>query len=181
MIYLIGYMASGKTTFGTALSETTGLPFIDLDQYIEEKQGITIRQIFELHGEAEFRRIEREALRETAGMTDAIIACGGGTPCYFDNIDFMKEHGTVIWMQATDECLLRRLAISRDKRPLTAGKSDDEIRELIASHLSKRLPHYSKAHIVWDGDTLENLEQITANIARFRQTHPNLLPANKSR
>lgn len=176
MIYIIGYMASGKTTFGNALAEATGMPFIDLDQYIEDRQGATIRRIFETEGEEGFRRIEREALRETAMMSDSIIACGGGTPCYYDNIGFMKAHGTVIWLQATDECLLRRLAISRDKRPLTAGKSDEEIRGLIATQLKKRIPHYSQAHLVWDGDTLEDLEQITDNISRFRATHPTLLP-----
>ncbi len=176
MIYIIGYMASGKTTFGKALAETVGVPFIDLDHYIEEREGTTIRRIFESQGEEEFRRIEREALHETSSMTDAIISCGGGTPCYFDNIDFMRKHGTVIWLQASGECLLRRLAVSRDKRPLTAGKSDDEIREMIATQLQKRRPYYSQAHHIWDGDTLEDLDQITANITRFLHTHPTLLP-----
>ena len=166
-IYIIGYMGCGKTTFGRALAAEKGLRFIDLDQAIEERHNATVREIFSRHGEQGFREIERDMLHETAGLQDCIVACGGGTPCFFDNIDFMNTHGTTIWLQTTHECLLSRLIRKREKRPLLAGKSDDEIRLTIASQLEARTPYYSKAEHRWQGDSLEDRRQIDDNIADF--------------
>lgn len=171
-IFLIGYMGCGKTTFGRALAQAAGLAFIDLDHYIEGRHHATVRQIFDTRGEAGFRAIERDLLRETAQFEDCIIACGGGTPCFFDNIDVMNGHGTTVWLQASEEVLFSRLVRKREKRPLLAGKSDGEIRALITSQLAARTPFYSRASVIWQGNSLDDRRQIDKTVADFLADHP---------
>lgn len=173
-LFIIGYMGCGKTTFGKALAAATGLRFIDLDFYIEQRFHATVREIFDSVGEEEFRKRERDMLHETAEFSDCIISCGGGTPCFFDNIDFMNSRGTTLWLKASDDVLFSRLVRKREKRPLLANKTDDEIRMTIASQLEARSPFYSKAKVTWQGDSLEDRRQIDSNIADFL-TH-GLLP-----
>lgn len=170
-IFIIGYMGCGKTTFGRALAAATGLQFIDLDQYIEQRQHATVRQIFDLHGESGFRKIERDLLHEVADFEDCIISCGGGTPCFFDNISHMKSKGTTLWLKANEDVLLERLVRKREKRPLLAGKTDEEIRELIGRQLEQRSPYYSQASIIWEGNTLDNRRQIDRTVADFLKEH----------
>lgn len=170
-IFIIGYMGCGKTTFGKALSAATGLKFIDLDFYIEQRYHATVREIFDRHGEEGFRKMEKEMLHEVADFEDAIISCGGGTPCFFDNVEYMNQHGTTLWLQASHESLFSRLIRKREKRPLLAGHTDDEIREIIATQLAKREPFYSKATLTWQGDSLEDRRQISDNIAEFLKNH----------
>lgn len=171
-LYIIGYMGCGKTTFGRALSQSTGLKFIDLDQLIEERQNATVREIFDTKGEEEFRRIERDMLRETAEMENVIVSCGGGTPCFFDNVAFMNDNGTTLWLEATHDCLFSRLIRKREKRPLLANRSDEEIRHIIISQLETRSPFYSQAAIRWKGDSLEDRRQIDENVADFLKAYP---------
>lgn len=166
-LFILGYMGSGKTTFGKALSAATGLRFIDLDFYIEQRFHATVREIFAQHGEDGFRRIERDMLREVAGFEDTIISCGGGTPCFFDNVDFMNSMGTTLWLQASRESLFSRLIRKREKRPLLAGHTDEEIRDIIDRQLIAREPFYSKARHVWQSDSLEDRRQIDSSIADF--------------
>ncbi len=171
-IFIIGYMGCGKTTFGKALSAATGIPFIDLDFYIEQRYHATIRELFDRYGEEGFRKIEREMLHEVADFNDTIISCGGGTPCFFDNMEHMNLHGTTLWLRADNETLFSRLIRKREKRPLIAGRTDEEIREIIATQLEKREPFYSMAGIIWKGDSLEDKRQINENISKFIEEHP---------
>lgn len=175
-IFITGYMGCGKTTFGRALAEKTGLRFIDLDHYIEERCGATVTEIFASRGEDGFRETERQMLHEAAQGEDVVISCGGGTPCFFDNIDFMNACGVTVWLKATEECLLSRLCRKREKRPLIAGRSDEEIRSIIGKQLESRAPYYSRSQIVWQGDSLEDRRQIDENIAGFCREFPHLLP-----
>jgi len=166
-LFIIGYMGCGKTTFGRALASATGLRFIDLDFYIEQRFHATIREMFDSVGEEEFRKRERDMLHETGEFSDCVISCGGGTPCFFDNIDYMNSHGTTLWLKASEEVLFSRLVRKRGKRPLIANKTDNQIRETIASQLEARTPFYSKAKMAWQGDALEDRRQIDSNIADF--------------
>lgn len=177
-IFIIGYMCSGKTTFGKALALETGMTFIDLDEYIEKKTGKTISGIFREQGEEFFRKLERESLIEVAEKGgNVIISCGGGTPCFFDNIEIMKRLGETVFLEASEQTLLKRLILYQEQRPIVAGRSAEEIRELIKTQLEVRLPFYLQAGIHWNSDALDSLSEIKESIDKFRNTHFSLFPA----
>ena len=166
-IFLIGYMASGKTTFGKALSEKTGKKFIDLDEFIENSMGCSISEIFQKQGEEGFRKIEKEKLIEIADTEDAIIACGGGTPCFFDNMDLINHSGVTVFLKASVPVLVQRLVNENSKRPLVSGKTPEEIATLIKKQLRIRESFYSRAQITWNSDSLDTTEEIKSNIDNF--------------
>lgn len=166
-IFLIGYMGSGKTTLGRALGRRLGLQFIDLDLYIESRYMRTISQLFAERGEDKFRSIEREMLHEVAEMEDVVVACGGGTPCYYDNIDYMNRCGTTVFLSASEDRLFARLSINRNKRPLIKDLDDKSLRIFIRENLALGMPHYSKALHSFCGDRLEDVMQISTSVEKF--------------
>lgn len=171
-LFIIGYMASGKTTFGRALARKTGRGFIDLDFYIEQRFRKTIPQIFEERGEEGFRKIESSMLHEVGEFDDVIISCGGGTPCFFDNIDYMLSRGDVVLLEASVERITERLVINNSRRPLMRGKSREEITATVTAGLASREQWYSRANIRFCGENLEDSRQIDRSVASFLTTHP---------
>lgn len=159
-IFLTGYMASGKTTLGKAFAKACNLSFIDLDWYIEERMHLSVRDIFASRGEGGFRQLERNMLHEVSEFENVVVACGGGTPCFFDNMEIMNSRGITVFLDASQDVLFRRLKQAAANRPLVAGKSDDELRQTIAEGLERRMPFYSKAVIKLDGSRLESRKQI---------------------
>ena len=131
-IFLIGYMGAGKTTLGAALAKATGMSFIDLDLFIEQRFRKSISQIFAEKGEEEFRRIEQRMLHEVAEFEDVVISAGGGTPCFFDNMEYMNRQGMTVYLKATPEILRAHLRMGKQKRPLIAQKNDEELDAFIA-------------------------------------------------
>ena len=168
-IFLTGYMGSGKTTLGRALAAEIGIPFIDLDHYIEKRYCKTIAQLFAEKGEEGFREIERRILHEVGEFEDVIISTGGGTPCFFDNIEYMNSQGTTVYLDVPVERLFIRLSIARSKRPLIKDKNDEELVAFITEQLEKRTPHYSKAQYSFKADKLEDAPQIKASVEAFRR------------
>ena len=166
-IILIGFMGSGKTTLGRALAKALGLTFIDLDNYIELRYCKSINQIFAERGEDGFRNIERTLLHEVCEFEDVIISSGGGTPCFFDNIDYMNAQGTTIYLQVPNDRLLTRLKIAKNRRPLLKDKNDEEIEQFIAEQIQRREPFYTKANHAFTADRLEDREQIAESVERF--------------
>ena len=162
-------MGAGKTTLGRALAKELRLTFIDLDSFIEERFCRSISQIFAEKGEEEFRRIEQRMLHEVAEFEDVIISTGGGTPCFFDNIDYMNKKGTTVFLDVPVERLFIRLSIARKQRPLIKDKSDEELVSFINEQLSKRLPYYTKARYSFVADRLEDKEQIEDSVRTFRE------------
>ena len=160
-IFLIGYMGSGKTTLGRAFARKRGLGFIDLDWYIEERLHKTVSEIFAERGDEGFREIECKMLHEVGEYENVIIACGGGTPCFFDNMDYMNRTGQTVLLDASNEVLFRRLKIAKAKRPLLADKTDTELMDVILDGLQKRMPYYSKAQYKLGADHLESISQIS--------------------
>lgn len=173
-IFIVGYMACGKTTFGRALAHATGREFIDLDFYIEQRFRHTINEIFEGKGETEFRRMETAMLREVGEFENVIISCGGGTPCYNDNMGYMLANGDVIWLQASAERICGRLNANSSRRPLMKGKDADEIRVAVETGLAMRDAHYRRANIHHTGENLEDRRQIDDTISDFLALHPSI-------
>ena len=146
-VYLIGYMGCGKSRLGRLLSEHMGIQFIDMDDYIEERNCKTVPQLFADHGEEGFRKRERKALEELAEFTDVIIATGGGAPCFFDNIDLMNKTGKTVFLNIDPAILADRFMNSKTERPLIKGKSREELVAFIDETLKKRKQFYSQAQV----------------------------------
>ena len=144
-IFLIGYMGAGKTTLGKAFSRELGLTFIDLDWYIEERFHKTVQQLFSERGEQGFRELEQKMLHEVAEFEDVVISAGGGTPCFFDNMDYMNQAGTTVFLNTSPLVIVDRLKRQRADRPLLAMYSDDELEFFVREHLESRLSFYLKA------------------------------------
>ncbi len=168
-LFVIGFMASGKTTLGRALADDLGLTFIDTDNYLERRYRQTIPMLFATRGEEGFRQLERTILREVADFEDVVIAAGGGTPCYFDNMDHMNACGTTVHLVCPPDVIFTRLRISRTPRPLVTGKTDDELRAYIAATLAARDPFYTRAHYAFPSHQLESRDQIASSVARFKR------------
>ncbi len=166
-VFLIGFMGSGKSTLGRVVSKFSGLQFIDLDNFIERRFRANIRDIFARDGEERFREIEHRMLTEISDFENTIIACGGGTPCHFDNMDIMNAKGTTVLLEASEQILHRRLVRGRHKRPLLAGKSDLEILQTIRRDLCIRAPFYGLAAHRFNTDELETREEITRTSLLF--------------
>ena len=159
-IILIGYMGAGKTTVGKALAKELRMPFYDLDWYIESRMHKTVKAIFDERGEAGFRKIEHNMLHEVAEFEDIIISCGGGTPCFFDNIDYMNRQGETVYLKATPEVLYGHLKMGKTIRPLLLNKTADEVQAFIREQLAQREPYYSKAKYVLDVNLKISVEQL---------------------
>ena len=159
-IFLIGYMGCGKSTLGKALAQRCDIEFIDLDDYIETRAGKKIREIFVDEGEAAFRGIEREMLLEVSEKANVLVACGGGTPCFGDNMSLMNSRGITVLLQTSHERLFERLKRGRHKRPLIAALTDEQLDVFIEEQLEKRMPHYSKSAENFDSTLLEYENQI---------------------
>ena len=167
-IILIGYMGSGKTTVGKALSKDTGMMFYDLDWYIESRMRKTVSQIFAERGEEGFRQIEHNMLHEVAEFENVIISCGGGTPCFFDNMDYLNQQGDVVYLKATPETLYKHLMMAKVERPLLKGKSPEELIAYITEHLQERAPFYEKARHTLDVNVLDNYDKIAVSVERIK-------------
>ncbi len=168
-IILVGYMGSGKTTIGKALSKETGMMFYDLDWYIESRMHKTVSQIFAERGEEAFRKMEYNMLHEVAEFEDVIISCGGGTPCFFDNMDYLSRQGDVVYLKASPDTLYKHLLMAKVERPLLKDKTQDELIDYITTHLAEREPYYQKAHHVLNVDVLDNYDKIQESVAQLRQ------------
>ena len=168
-IILIGYMGAGKTTIGKALSKELGVIFYDLDWYIESRMRKTVSQIFAERGEEGFRKIEHNMLHEVAEFEDVIISCGGGTPCFFDNMDYLNQQGQVVYLKANPEVLYKHLMMAKTERPLIKGKSHDELLTFIREQLEKREPFYSKARYTLDVNLMDNYEKIQTSVEKIKE------------
>lgn len=168
-ILLIGYMGAGKTTIGKALSDEMNIPFYDLDWYIEARMHRSIKQLFEERGEEGFRKTEQAMLHEVAKNENVIIACGGGTPCFFDNMDYMNRQGTTVYLKALPEVLYAHLKMGKTIRPLLLGKTEEEIGQLIVRQVAERESYYLKAKYVLNINLLNSAEKIKEAVYSLRE------------
>lgn len=160
-IVLLGYMGCGKSTIAMSLSRKTSIPYLDLDHYIEEKVNLSIKSLFEKHGEVYFRKLENETLIEVLEQpNDRIIGLGGGTPCYANNHELLQKPDVVaVYLKASIDTLFERLSKNRKKRPVIAHLNDDELKEFIAKHLFDRSYYYNQAHhvVAVDGKSIADV------------------------
>lgn len=168
-IFLTGYMGAGKTTLGKAFAWRMDISFIDLDWYIEERFHKTVGELFTERGETGFRELERNMLHEVAEFENVVISTGGGTPCFFDNMDFMNQTGKTVFLDVHPDVLFRRLRVAKQQRPILQGKEDDELKVFIVQALEKRAPFYHQAQYVFNADELEDRWQIETSVQRLQQ------------
>jgi shikimate kinase len=166
-IYLVGYMGSGKSTAGRKLATMLGWQFLDLDEMIEAKYASTIEKIFLLSGESTFRTYEKELLQNLEISTDSVISVGGGAPCFYGNMEYMKKTGLVIYLKMTPLQLKTRLLADTKQRPLLKGLSEDELGKFIEMKLAEREVFYLQSTLIIDGSD-PDLENVRSKIARFR-------------
>ncbi|MBT8221302.1 MAG: shikimate kinase [Bacteroidia bacterium] len=164
LIFLTGFMGSGKSTIGLQLAEALEIGFWDLDQLIQDQEGRSISEIFDQDGQRYFRKIERDTLRELPVKLegDAVIATGGGTPCYYDNAQVLNMMGTCIYLDLEPEHLYQRLSEENEGRPLIANKSKEEISKIIEEMLHERIPFYLAA--TYKVDANRSVEAIVQQI-----------------
>lgn len=167
IVYLTGFMGSGKSTVGSKLAKALGRRFFDLDEVIEQRLGKTIPQIFEEKGEEYFRQVESETLKELSTQRHAVIALGGGAILEEENLNLVKETGVLIWLMAEPSEIYRRVGNS-DKRPLLQGKdgntlSREEVYRRIEWLLQIRQPYYEQANLSVE-TTGKSVEEIVEEI-----------------
>ena len=147
-IYLIGFMGGGKSYISKELSRVLDYPVVDLDETIERRAGMSIVQLFKQYGEAHFRRLEQEALHSTAEESPLIIATGGGTPCFFDNIEWMNKNGITVYLNTDESLLFKRLSPQKHHRPLLKNLSSSELKAYIHNKLEERSIYYQQAKLI---------------------------------
>ena len=150
-IYLVGFMGSGKTTFGRKLAQKLGYAFADLDERLAAHTGKTIPELFANLGEAGFRKLEQEVLHQTMADVDVVVSTGGGTPCFFDNMTWMNTHGKTVYMHLDAKALASRLEHAKSPRPLLAGKKGEDLLLFIEEKLVERQALYQQANMMVSG------------------------------
>ena len=173
-VFLIGCMGSGKTTLGSALQRAvmpdgTTPTFVDLDAAIEQREGMSVGEIFRQKGEQYFRDLETSVLRHIGLQPGIIVACGGGTPCHDDNMQWMNAHGLTVLLQASTPTLKRRLIEGAGSRPLLASLTEESLERFIVEKQSERRPYYSQAALTFPSDLLETEEEIKRSRTAFLQ------------
>lgn len=154
-IFLIGFMGSGKTYWGRELSQKLGMPFFDLDEQVAEHAGKSIPEIFEQEGEEQFRMREKDILHIITESHDSfVMACGGGSPCFFNNIEYMNKSGTTVWLNTDMETIFKRLAAEKERRPLIKDLSDDQLRYFIGKKFAGRKIYYEQADLTVNEEPL---------------------------
>ena len=164
-IYIVGYMGAGKTTAAKRLAHRLGWEVADTDALFEEKYRISIDDFFQKYDEPLYRKLESEILKSTESLDKVVISTGGGTACYFDNMDWMNQHGLTVFMRISPAAAVDRVLHSRHKRPLARGKTEAELMEFVSQHYAARMPFYERAQITVKSEDfdLEGLIELIRN------------------
>jgi len=164
-IYIIGYMGSGKSTVSEKLAKKLNLLRFDLDELFEQRFKVDISSFFDKYDETLFRKFESLLLKETLLLNNVVISTGGGTPCFYNNMEWMKQFGITVYLEMNAKSLLSRLQASKKKRPLMQDKNTaDQLLEFIQNHMRKRDIWYSQADIIVKGESLDVELPITVDL-----------------
>ena len=148
-------MGAGKTTAARRLAQRLGWEVADTDALFEEKYKISVNDFFNKYDESLYRKLESEVLKSTESLENVVISTGGGTACYFDNMEWMNQHGLTVFMRISPQAAVDRVIHSRHKRPLVEGKSEAELTEFVNKHYASRLPFYEQAKITVKSEDLD--------------------------
>jgi shikimate kinase len=149
-------MGSGKSHWGRLLSQKLSIPFFDLDEQVAAHAGKSIPEIFTIDGEEQFRLLEKEVLFIISESHDSFVrACGGGSPCFFNNIEYMNQSGTTVWINTPLSILYERLVKEKDKRPLIRELTEDQLRSFISRKFAGRKIYYEQADITIDEEPVQ--------------------------
>lgn len=164
-IYLVGYMGAGKSTAARRLATRLGFTAYDTDTLFEERFKISVDDFFHKYDEALFRKLETQMLQSTENLQDAVIATGGGTPCFNNNMTWMNEHGTTVFLRISPKAAVDRLLHAKRKRPLVELMSEEELAEFVQNHYASRLPFYEQAKVCVKAEDLDldNLIKLIEN------------------
>lgn len=154
-VFLIGFMGSGKSFYAAKLAEQLSLPCIELDGEIEQEEKMTINQLFDKKGESYFRQREAEQLRKWLNAGSFVMACGGGTPCYYDNMKRMNQYGVTVWINASEEAMVKRLLPEIHKRPLLKDMDERSVAMFVKHKLQERIAFYQQADIIVSADEFD--------------------------
>lgn len=167
-IYIIGYMGSGKSTVSEKLAKKLNLLRFDLDELFEQRFKVDISSFFDKYDETLFRKFESLLLKETILLNNVVISTGGGTPCFYNNMEWMKQFGITVYLEMNAKSLLSRLQASKKKRPLMQDKKTaDQLLEFIQNHMRKRDIWYSQADIIVKGESLD-VDELADRVLAFR-------------
>ena len=168
-IILIGYMGAGKTTVGRQLALALGCSFYDLDWYIEMRYHRTVAQLFAERGEEGFRELEHNMLHEVAEFENIVLSCGGGTPCFYDNMQYLNAQGETIYLKVEPATLAQHLEMGKVERPLIKGKTKEDLVRHIQESLQQREHFYLQAKHEVDVTLLDNYEKIKDSVKLLRE------------
>ena len=152
-VILVGFMGSGKSSIGKVLAERLEVDFIDSDEEISKNEGLSVSEIFDRKGEAYFRQKEREFVLSLSNVKPAVIAVGGGLPCFEDNLELLKKAGTVFYLNVSVMTLVKRLQNEKSQRPLLANLEDKELSNFVFDKLIERTAFYRKANHIIPNET----------------------------
>lgn len=154
-IYLVGYMGAGKSTTARRLAQKLGFEANDTDSLFEARFKVSVNDFFGKYDEALFRKLETQMLQSTANLENTVIATGGGTPCFNDNMQWMNQHGITIFLKISPLTAVNRILNSKKKRPLAENKSEDELSDFVQKHYAARMPFYEQAHYTVKGENCD--------------------------
>ena len=156
-------MGAGKSTTSRRLAQRLGWEAVDTDDLFEAKYKISVCDFFQKYDEPLYRKLESEVLKETATLENVVVATGGGTACYFDNMDWMNAHGLTVFLRISEQAVVDRLVHAKRKRPLAVGKSEEELAEFVKNHYAERMPFYEQARITVKAEDLD-IDNLTHSI-----------------
>ena len=166
-VYLIGFMGCGKSTVAKKLASRLSYRYVDLDALIEQGEHQSVRELFSEYGEHAFRELEYRYLRKLEEQDHMIVSTGGGTPCYHNNMEYMKSQGVTVYLKMSPQQLFSRLKGNKGERPLLKDKTDDDLLPFIVQKLREREPYYEKAHLAVSGFDL-NIRLLEDTILTFK-------------